>query len=134
LGISVKTIEYVAINDAIEGVKSVTTENTAIILGSQSLLFDNANVIVPAAGKTSVFTYNTKAVDKGALAGFVADDVFLGKLLAHSVADVLKNGKCIADVPVKLDPDPKLKINKSTMMNLGLLIPMNILKRAELVQ
>jgi putative ABC transport system substrate-binding protein len=134
MGFALKVAECSTLEEVIASVKTVTAENTIILLGYQALLFDNAPAIIAAAGKIPVFTYNAKPVEKGALAGFVADDVKLGKLLAQSVVDVLKNGKAISAVPIKLDLEPKLKINTTAAATLGIQIPLNIIKHAVTVQ
>jgi len=134
LGYTLKVVECVTVADAATAAKAETEENSALLLGNQSLIFDNGAAIVAAAGKTPVLTYNSKPVDKGALGGFVPDDVKLGKMLAQSVTDVLKNGKPISSVPIKLDHEPKLKINTTAAAKLGLQIPLNIIRRAETVQ
>jgi putative ABC transport system substrate-binding protein len=129
-----KVIEGATINEITEAVKTVTNDNTAIMLGYQPSISENTKIIVSAAKNIPIFSFDPVAVTKGALAGFVSNDKLLGLLLAQSVTEVLKNGKKIADIPVKLDLNPKLKINKTTMLALGLQIPLNIIKRAELVE
>jgi len=134
MGLGCKVVACVTPEDAVNAVKAVTDKNTAIVLGNQALLFDNAEAIVAAGATVPILTYNAKPVDKGALGGFVADDVKLGKLLAQSVTDVVKNGKPLSAVPIKLDTDPKLRINITTASALGITIPLNIIKRAETVK
>ena len=121
-------------DDAITAVQQSNGKVSAIILGNQALLFDNAAKLVQAAGKTPMLTYSEKPVKAGALGGFVADDVKLGYMLAQSVVDVLMKGKSIKEVPVKVDPNPKFIINAKTAQNLGLEIPYTILEAATVIE
>ncbi len=81
-----------------------------------------------------MFSFAEAPVRSAAVAGMAADDLKLGVLLAESVVDVLITGKPISQVPVKMDPDPKICINESMMKGLGLKFPDAILKKAELVR
>jgi len=120
--------------DAIAGVNEFKGKVSVIIIGNQALHIDNAENIVKAAGTTPVLSYSSKPVSAGALGGFVADDEKLGYMLAESVVDVLKNGKAIKEVPVKVDPDPKFYINARTAESLKIEIPFTILETATVIQ
>jgi len=120
--------------DVINGVQQFKGKVSAIIIGNQGLLLDNAAKIVDAAGQTPVLAYSSNPVKVGALGGFVADDVKLGYLLAQSVAEVLINGKAVKEVPVKVDPEPKFFVNTKTAEKLNLEIPYTILETATLVE
>ena len=134
LGIKYNEVLCATTDDAISGVKEYASKTSAIIIGNQALNIDNAANIVAAAGNTPVLSYSNKPVQVGALGGFVADDGKLGYMLAESVADVLKNGKAVKAVPVKVDPDPKFYVNITTAQKLGLEIPYQILKVANIVE
>ncbi len=120
--------------DAIAGVNEFKGKVSVIIIGNQALHIDNAENIVKAAGNTPVFSYSSKPVSSGALGGFVADDKKLGYMLAESVVAVLKNGKAIKDVAVKVDPEPKFYINAKTAEALKIEIPFTILETATVIQ
>ena len=75
-----------------------------------------------------------KLVNYSILCGFVADDEKLGNMLAESLVEVLKNGRSIKDVPVKVDLDPKFYVNAKTAEKLGLEIPFAILEAAVVVE
>lgn len=107
---------------------------SAIVIGNQALLFDNTETIVKAADKTPVLSYSAKSVKSGALGGFAADDEKLGYMLAQSVADVLKKGKAVKDVPVKVDPDPKFFLNAKSAQKLEIEVPFNILESATVIE
>lgn len=121
--------------DAVKAAKENSGKVSLIILGAQALVLDNAGTVIEAAGNTPVVSYASKPVEKdGALGGFVADDVKLGKLLAESVAEVIKSKKSIKDIPVKVDPNPKFYVNVKTAEKLNLSIPYEILESAVIVE
>ncbi|MFH1768800.1 MAG: ABC transporter substrate binding protein [Candidatus Omnitrophota bacterium] len=120
-------------DEAVEVVKFYRDDVSLIIIGSQALNLDNAENIVKAAGATPVVSYSSRPVKVGALCGLVASDDKLGHMLAQSLVDVVIKGKIIKDVPVKFDPAPKVSINIETANRLGIKIPYDILKEAEVV-
>ena len=79
-------------------------------------------------------SYSSKSVKSGALGGFAADDEKLGYMLAKSVIDVLKNGRAVKDVPVKVDPEPKFFLNAKAAEKLEIEIPFNILESATVIE
>ncbi len=115
-------------------VKKYSGKVSTFIIGNQAEVFDFTEQIVKLAGKTPVLSYTSTPVKKGALGGFVADDIKLGMMLAESLVDVLKNGKSISSVPVKVDSNPKFFVNVKTAERLGAQSPFEILEVAELVQ
>ncbi|MCP4116695.1 MAG: hypothetical protein GY737_15045 [Desulfobacteraceae bacterium] len=134
LAYSYKEVECIAVNDAVNAVNSVDGSQTMVIIGNQSLLFDSADEIVAAAGKTPVVAYSDRAVKLGALGGLVADDNKLGHMLAESVVDVLVNSKSISSVPVKTDPAPRFYVNLKTAEKIGIELPYSILSAATIIE
>lgn len=120
--------------DLLAAVESHKGKVSTIIVGNVALAIDNTKAIVEAAGKTPVLSYSSKPVNSGALGGFSADDEKLGYMLAQSVVDILKNGKAVKDVPVKVDPDPKFYVNAKTADKTGVQIPYNILEAATVIE
>jgi putative ABC transport system substrate-binding protein len=120
--------------ETVQAVNQYKGKVSAIILGNQALLIDHAEAVVSAAGQMPVVSYSSKPVKAGALGGFVADDVKLGRMLAQSVVDVLKKGKAIKSVSVKVDPEPTFYVNAKTAENLGIEIPYSILETASVIQ
>jgi putative ABC transport system substrate-binding protein len=120
--------------ETIAAVKQYRGRVSAIIIGNQALIFDDAQNIVAAADETPVLSYSYKPVKVGALGGFVADDTKLGYMLALSVADVLTKGKTIKTVPVKVDPDPKFYVNANTALRLQIEIPFHIIETATVIE
>jgi len=117
----------------LEAVRSNKDKVSAFIIGSQSLIMDNAKDIIKESGNTFTFSYSSKPVNDGALCGFAADNVKLGILLAESLADIVLNGKSVSQVPVKFDTKPQLYINAVTAEKYGIEIPFEILKAAKII-
>ncbi len=134
LGLDYNESEVSSLKEAIEAVNTLGGKASAIIIGNQAAVIDNASEIVAAAGKKPVFSYSSKPVKDGALGGFVADDGKLGYMLAQSVVDVLIKGKSIKDTPVKVDSDPIFYVNAKSAEKLGIEIPYEILEAAEMIE
>ncbi|MFK7828035.1 MAG: ABC transporter substrate-binding protein [Oligoflexales bacterium] len=100
------------------------------ILGNQSLVFDNSVDVIKAAKKIPVFSFTKKPVENGAMVGFVADDIKLGKILAQKVIDFYSNNLKIKDIPIGFDESPKFEINSKTANALGISLPYEITNAA----
>jgi putative ABC transport system substrate-binding protein len=105
----------------------------AFVLMNHGLLIDNTKVVVASAGKIPTFAFGDASVKDGAVAGLVADVSKLGVMLADSINDVLVKKKPISAVPVGLDNQPLLVINMSSVTQLGLSIPLDILATANIL-
>ncbi len=111
----------------VASVKDLRDRVDLLILGNQNLLIDNSAVVATIAGKTPVMSYSRKPIGKGALGGLVSDDAKLGALLAESVCAVLIDGKRVADIPVKIDPEPRFLIDGRRLDELGMTLPESLL-------
>jgi putative ABC transport system substrate-binding protein len=121
-----------------EELRQVVAENagdySAVLLGNTRLTIDEASVAVDAAGETPVFAYTGRPVEQGVLAGFVADDHKLGRMLADRLVEVVVEGTPVADVPVGTDEAPILYVNMSTAQRLGVEIPFQMLSTATIIE
>jgi len=104
-------------------VKEQQNSVSAIVLGNQALIMDNAGVISNVAGNTPVFSYSKVSVAHGALAGYSVNDNKLGRELGKSVYAVLYENKKINEVPIKVDRAPLFYVNKNTLNKLKIKIP-----------
>ncbi len=114
----------------VDTIKKYKGKVPAFIIGNQALVIDNTEAILNEAGNTPVLSYSKNPIKKGALAGFSADDVKLGRILAESVVDVLVKGKDIKRVRIKIDPDPSFFVNKASFNKFGYKLPREIKKGA----
>lgn len=107
---------------------------SAIVMGNQSRIFDNTDVIIENNSETPLFSYAAKGVAKGAAGGVIADDHKLGGMLADSLVDVIINGKKVSEVPVKIDDEPVLMVNIEAITRYGLDFPASLLNVAEIIE
>ncbi len=117
--------------ELVAAVKRLHGQVDLLILGEQNLLIDNSAVVATIARKTPVMSYSRRPIGKGALGGLVSDDAKLGALLAESVIEVLLKGVSVAEVPVKIDPEPHFMIDSRRLSELGLTLPASLKGIAE---
>jgi len=136
LGIGYKEVVASNVKELIDGTRELAGKVDVLIISSTRLAMDNVLNLLPVtnAAKTPMFSYADKPVKAGAVAGMAADDSKLGAMLADSVVDVVVRGKPVSQVPVKMDPSPKISINKGMMESLGLKFPDAILKEAVFIE
>ena len=136
LGLDYHEVAASNLTELLEGTKNLLGKVDLLILSSTRVAMDNVVNLLPMANasKTPMFSYADKPVKAGAVAGVAADDTKLGGMLAESVMDVIVKGKPVSQVPVKMDPAPKISINKGMMNSLGLKFPDAILKEAIVVE
>lgn len=103
----------------------------AVLLGSADQIRGLKNSIAAISAIIPLFSFNCDFTPDGALASISADHVKLGRLLAGSVISVLYEGKKAGDIPVKYDRDPQIHVNIATAQNLGIIIPIPLLRVAE---
>ena len=135
LGISYKEVVASTLKELLDETRKLGAVDL-IILTNTRLVMDNVTSLLTITNpnKTPIFSYADKPVKSGAVAGIAADDLKLGGLLAESVAEVIVKNKPISQVPVKMDPKPKLTINEGMMRSLGLKFPETILKEATVLR
>jgi putative tryptophan/tyrosine transport system substrate-binding protein len=134
-GIAYSEVIATNLNDLIEKTRSLG-KTDLIVISNTRLVMDNVASLLTVANENNspMFSYADKPVKSGAVAGIAADDFKLGAMLAESVVDVLVKGKPISQEPVKMDPEPKITINKAMAKHLGLKFPEAILKKAVFVE
>ncbi|MBI5251685.1 MAG: hypothetical protein HY912_19505 [Desulfomonile tiedjei] len=136
--LKLKYNEVVAENskELIEGARQFQGKVDLFLISSTALVMDNTVGLVGVANssKTPLFSFAEGRAKLGAVAELAADDEKLGGMLAESVTDVVVKGKPISQVPVKMDPDPKIIINQSIMQLMGLKFPDEIMQKAELAK
>lgn len=135
LGLGYKEVVASNLNELLDGTKNLGKVDL-IIISNTRLVMDRivSLLAITNVTKTPMFSYADKPVTLGAVAGMAADDTKLGGMLAESVVDVVVKGKPISQVPVKIDPEPKITINEPMMRALGLEFPDAILKHAVLIK
>lgn len=84
--------------------------------------------------KIPVITGEEGMVKKGGLATYGINYFNLGKLTGTQAADIIKNGKNPAEMPIQYLTDCDLIINEDTMNTLGLTLPSSLLEKATLIK
>jgi putative ABC transport system substrate-binding protein len=135
LGIAYHEVEASNSNELLEGLKQVVNKVDLVILSSTALALDTATALlmVTNPAKKPMFSFSEKPANFAAVAALTARDEYLGRLLAKSVVDVVVNGKPVSQVPVKIDPEPRLVVNKKMMNALGLSFPSELLSTAKII-
>ncbi len=136
LGLDYQEVVASNLNELLEGTRNLLGKVDLLIISTTRLAMDNVVNLLPMANasKTPMFSYADRPVKAGAVAGVVADDTKLGGMLAESVVEVVVKGKPVSQVPVKMDPNPKIAINRVMMNSLGLKFPDAIMKEAVFVE
>lgn len=136
LGLAYNEVIAGNLKDLVDGASSLGGKVDLFIISGTRLAMDNVVSLLPIvnATNTPIFSYADRPVKSGAVVGLAADDTKLGGMLAESVVDVVAQGKPVSKVPVKMDPSPKININKAMMSSLGLKFPDAIMKEAVIVE
>ncbi len=110
LGISVRVVSGRSLQDLLVAAKEAA-ENEAVVLGNQAMIMDNVEAITHAAPDKIFFGLSEQSVEQGAMAGIVADDNKLGRMLGLMLVDHLVHGKPVAGMPIQTDPSPQILFN-----------------------
>jgi putative tryptophan/tyrosine transport system substrate-binding protein len=135
LGIAYHEVVASDLKELLEGTKNLGKVDL-FILTNTKLVMDHVGSLLTVTNPARIpmFSFADLPVKAGAVAGIAADDLKLGAMLAQSVVDVVVHGKPISQVPVKMDPAPKLTVNEGMMRGLGLKFPEAILQEAVIVR
>lgn len=134
IGLNYTHAECTTVEDITTSINANKDKVDVIMIGFQSLLFDNSKVVLAAAGDKPVYSYSTNPVKAGALAALSSNDTKRGIALADAIIEVLINGKAIKDVPVFTDAEPILNVNVTTAEKLGLELPLEVLQAATILK
>lgn len=137
MGWSCQVAEVSEKEELLEHAKRFAENVDAILLGSQRLIHDYAPLVFDLLAdprtprRIPIFSYSEKPIREGAaIAGLVADDEKLGRMLADSVIGVLKGGRFPGDIPIKVDPHPRFLLHVQAAKRLGVPIPETVLQSA----
>lgn len=136
LGIKYNEVMAENSKELLDGAQQLAGKVDLYIISSTGLVMDNTVGLVGIANSSKIplFSFAEGRAKLGAVAELAADDEKLGAMLADSVVDVVVRGRPVSQVPVKMDPDPKIIVNKSIMQAMGLKFPDSVLQAAELIQ
>lgn len=134
LGLQCDVAKVMTVDEMRDAITAGVGTYSAFLLSNTRLTIDNGAVAVEAAGDTPVFTFTGKPVKEGVLAGYVADDHKLGRMLADLLIQVVVDKTPIADIPVGIDDSPILYLNMTTAQRLGVEIPFQMLSTATVIE
>lgn len=122
-----------------DGAKSVSTlkdflKVDAIIMCANPQVIKATKDIVETAGQMPVLSYDSSAIDRGALFGWVASNEKMGEAVADYTIKILKKDTPINNLPVVFFEKPLLKINIDTLKNVNVDVPESLLKKAKKVK
>lgn len=123
-------------NDVAIATKALVDAGVQVIaVGNQALIFDNAATVAQNAGKVPVMSFADKPIAaKQVIGGLGVDDFLLGQKLAESVIAVVVDKKPVAEVPVVVDPAPKLRLVMDKVKAAGIQVPQAVLDQAVKVE
>jgi putative tryptophan/tyrosine transport system substrate-binding protein len=136
LGWQYKEVVAENASQLLKGAEEMADQVDVIIISGTALAIDNTMGLVGIQNtkKVPLFSFAGDRAKVGALAELAARDDELGAMLADSVVDVLVKGKPIAQVPVKMDPNPNLIINEEIAKKLNVNIPAGLQGQVQLVK
>lgn len=107
-----------------------------IIIPTNALLYNNVAEIRTQADakKIAVISFSRKGLENGALFGLTSDNKQLGLALGEMVYAILKDRKKPRDLPYRMPTKYSFVINIKTAKELGITVPIKMLKIAEVLQ
>jgi putative tryptophan/tyrosine transport system substrate-binding protein len=136
LGMEYHELSPATMDELIAGAKDMAGKVDVMIMSSTALVHDHTEALVPICrtAKVPLFAYADSPVARGALASVGARSEVLGAKLADMVVDVVINGKPVSQVPVAMDPDPRISLNEEAMEAFALKLPPSVLRQARIVK
>jgi ABC-type uncharacterized transport system substrate-binding protein len=116
-------------------IENETAAIDAVYLPLDSYLISNAENIGSRLRKAGIFSIGAQKeyILKGVLMGLVPDYHKLGKAAAN-ILDRHVKGEKLKDIPVQIDKNPKITINKRTGKVLKISIPEELLQNAVVIE
>jgi putative tryptophan/tyrosine transport system substrate-binding protein len=136
LGMEYHEFSASSVDELVQGAKDMVGKVDVMIMSSTALVHDHTEALVPVcqAAKVPLFAYADSPVKKGALASVGARPEVMGATLADIVVDVVVKGKPVSQVPIAMDPDPRITLNERGMEIFGLKLPPSVLRQARVVK
>ncbi|WP_196593703.1 ABC transporter substrate-binding protein [Pectinatus sottacetonis] len=135
-GLTVKTATVSTVNDIQQAAQS--------LVGSVDVFYEPTDNIIASAmptltaitdaAKIPVICAEPNMVKKGGLATYGIDYYKLGIQTGHMAADILDGKSKPADMPIETAKDLKITINKKDAATLGITIPADLEKNADIIE
>ena len=135
-GLKVRTATISTVNDIQQAANSLVGDVDAFFEPTDNIMASAVPTLLSITNpaKKPVFCSEDNWVKAGALATYGIDYYKLGVQTGHMAADILEGKKKPADMPIEMAKELKVSINKKNAETLGIQIPADILKDAQIFE
>ena len=135
-GLTVKVATISTVNDIQQAAQSLVGSVDAFYEPTDNVIASAMPTLVAItdAAKLPIICGEPNMVKAGGLATYGIDYYKLGVQTGHMAADILEGKRKPADMSIELAKDLKITINKADAARLGITIPEDVLKDADLVE
>ena len=135
-GLKVRTATISTVNDIQQAANSLVGDVDAFFEPTDNVMASAVPTLLAITNpaKKPVFCSEDNWVKAGALATYGIDYYKLGVQTGHMAADILEGKKKPADMPIEMAKELKVSINKKNAETLGIEIPADILKDAQIFE
>ena len=135
-GLKVRTATISTVNDIQQAANSLVGDVDAFFEPTDNIMASAVPTLLSITNpaKKPVFCSEDNWVKAGALATYGIDYYKLGVQTGHMAADILEGKKKPADMPIEMAKELKVSINKKNAETLGIQIPADILKDAQVFE
>ncbi len=135
-GLTVKTATISTVNDIQQAAQSLVGDVDAFYVPTDNVIASAMPTLVAItdAARKPVICGEPNMVKAGGLATYGIDYYKLGVQTGHMAADVLEGKAKPADMPIQTAKDLKVVINKKNAAALGITLPEDVLKGADVIE
>ncbi|MBB5335297.1 ABC transporter substrate-binding protein [Pectinatus brassicae] len=135
-GLTVKTATVSTVNDIQQATQSLADKVDVFYEPTDNVIASAMPTLIAItnAAKRPVICGEPNMVKKGGLATYGIDYYKLGLQTGHMAADILDGKKKPADMPIESAKDLKITINKKNAALLGITLPADLTKDADIIE
>ena len=135
-GLTVKTATVSTVNDIQQAAQSLAEDVDAFYIPTDNVIASAMPTLIDITNRAhkAVICGEPNMVAAGGLATYGIDYYKLGVQSGHMAAQILKEGKKPADMPIEMAKDLRVSINKKNAELLGIQIPDDVLQNADMVE
>ena len=132
-GLAVKVATISTVNDIQQAAQSLVGSVDAFYEPTDNVIASAMPTLVAITAKLPIICGEPNMVKAGGLATYGIDYYKLGVQTGHMAADILEGKSKPADMSIERAKDLKITVNKADAARLGITIPEDVLKDADLV-
>lgn len=134
-GIQVMELTVTSVNDIQQTAEQFIGKADAVFIPTDNVIASSIPTLIAVTNKGKIPVYGAEVghVKSGAFASESISFYEIGHRAGEMAADILEGKKKIQDIPVEGPKETKLYINKHEMETLGISVPDDILKQAEMI-